>query len=278
MKDKILVLGATGEVGAPLVDELTRAGANVRAASRNNSVERASEWVPFDFRWPATYPRALHGVAQIFLSMPLAPAIPEWTREFVKAAQQSGVKRVVKLSAPGVGWHLQSEKVLADSGLEHVILRACSRMQDFGRRHAKSIREKDEFPSALGKARVAHVDALDVAEAAMVALTRPISKKVYELTGPFAVSDPELAWILSVFSGREVTCRAVDGCRDLPAWRRAVEIERIAYLRAGKAKDVTDDVRELVGRPARPFAEYVDRELAQFVARPVAAPVYAQKC
>lgn len=278
MEDKILVLGATGEVGAPLVDELTRAGAIVRAASRHAPVERAAEWVPFDFRWPATYPRALYGVTQIFLSMPLAPAIPEWTRQFVKAAQDSGVRRVVKISCPGVTWHSESEEVLTKSGLDYVILRAGSRMQDFGRRNAKAIREKNEFLSALGNARVAHVDALDVAEAAMVALTRPLTKKVYELTGPFAVSDPELAWILTVFSGREVACRAVEGYRDLPAWRQAVEMERIAYLRAGKGKRVTDDVRELVGRPARPFAEYVDRELSQFTPPPARVPVYAQKC
>lgn len=54
MSKKILVLGATGTVGKPLVEGLLAKGEAVKAASRANRKMDGVESTPFDFGKPET--------------------------------------------------------------------------------------------------------------------------------------------------------------------------------------------------------------------------------
>lgn len=72
MSKTILIIGATGRVGAELVRLLTQKGEFVRAATRNPSAVSLrlpcpSETVEFDFDRSETFASALKGVERVFL-------------------------------------------------------------------------------------------------------------------------------------------------------------------------------------------------------------------
>ena len=90
----IVVTGATGNVGQPLVQALTSAGEEVRAVSRRG---------PFtgDLSDASSLRPAFEGASAVFLLLPggfHGPLSP-----ILSSARKSGVSRVVLLSSQGVG-------------------------------------------------------------------------------------------------------------------------------------------------------------------------------
>lgn len=97
----MLLTGATGTVGRPLVDLLRAAGVAVRPASR---YPRDPDGVVFDFRDASTWPAALDGVESMFLLRP--PDIARVSKDLVPAlafAQTLRLRHVVLLSVQGAG-------------------------------------------------------------------------------------------------------------------------------------------------------------------------------
>ena len=96
---KILVTGATGNVGRAVVDCLVEMGAPVRAAVRPNELAHTPnlpagvEITPFDLGDPTTFAPALAGVDRLFLMRPPAITDIEHTiKPFVETAACMGVR------------------------------------------------------------------------------------------------------------------------------------------------------------------------------------------
>lgn len=70
MAGKILVLGATGTVGRPLVRALLARGAAVKAASRSGAPVEGAEGVVFDYADPASFGPAFDGVDAAYVLLP----------------------------------------------------------------------------------------------------------------------------------------------------------------------------------------------------------------
>ena len=102
MSGKILVIGATGNVGAPLVAELLRRGEKVKAASRNAGARFPSgvEAVRLDLSDPTTLEPALSGVDRIYALSPAGSVDP------LKRSQGSAWMK----TGPGAGRLPASEK------------------------------------------------------------------------------------------------------------------------------------------------------------------------
>ena len=66
----ILVLGANGNVGAPLVRSLLDAGHSVRAAGRSGQAPEGAEPVAFDYTDPASFDRAFDGADAAYVLLP----------------------------------------------------------------------------------------------------------------------------------------------------------------------------------------------------------------
>ena len=104
---KILVIGASGKTGAPLVKQLIEKGAQVRAATRNPAAAPVAgetlETVDFDFERPQTFSPALDGVDRVFLMVrPGDPRPHDTAVPFIDEAMAKGVKLIVSLTAMGV--------------------------------------------------------------------------------------------------------------------------------------------------------------------------------
>ena len=112
----ILVIGATGNVGSKLVEQLATMGHQVRALVR--SPEKATriqelgvEIVPGDLERPDTLDAALKGVEKVFLLSSDDPRQAELQGNLIEAARRAAVRQVVKLSGSliaTVAWPLLS--------------------------------------------------------------------------------------------------------------------------------------------------------------------------
>src|SRR5215210_2450914 len=103
---KILVTGATGNVGSAVLDNLGTIGGNLRALTHNESSarslkDRGVEAVVGDFLEPETLVPALEGVSTVLLITPIHPEQVAHASNSANAATDSAESpRNVRLSLP----------------------------------------------------------------------------------------------------------------------------------------------------------------------------------
>lgn len=121
----IVVTGATGNVGRPLVQALVAAGEQVTAVSRRPPDPPAGRHRQADLTDPRSLGPVLDGADALFLLV-----VGENPRGILDVAKASGVRRVVLLSSQGAGTRPESyhqprtfEDAVRQSGLDWTILR-----------------------------------------------------------------------------------------------------------------------------------------------------------
>ena len=259
MSQRILVTGATGTVGREVVPRLAASGVQVRAACRHPEMlalpEDYVDTVTMDLRNPAELDRALEDVEKIFYLSPLEETMVEDAALMVERAQAHGVRHLVRLSALGVDHpkkitlgkvHEEVERIIRGSRIDCTFLRPNAFMQNFITYWGESIRGQNAFFIPQGQGRVSIIDARDIADVAVTVLTKDgHAGKAYELTGPEALSNTDIAKVLSDVLGREISYR------DIP-----VEDARSALTEQGVFGRLAEELFEL--RKADDAAEVND--------------------
>src|SRR4051812_5514696 len=188
----LLITGATGTVGRPLIDLLGAAGARVRAVTRDPraaALPAGAEVVEGDPSRPATIAGALDGVATLFLNPAAAGAA---AGDLLTLARDRGVKRVVLLSALAAGephaigaHHSALEDTVTASGLDWVILRPGMFAANTIAQWAAQIRAGDVVRGPYAESTDAPIHERDLAEvAARALLTDELTGRRARLTGP----------------------------------------------------------------------------------------------
>jgi len=285
----ILVTGSPGNIGTPLAQHLLRQGGKIRLMVRNPKKQdqvvadlqsRGAEIVQGDFADPGSLAHCFAGVESAFLLVPVALETAEWKGNFVRAAEQNGVERIVNLSVSGATsttpihlfrMHWEAEQTLESTGI------AWSHLQptDLARFNIRSILPTVEgqgaFYSSVGEGRVALVDEEDVAEVAVAALTEDGHEgKKYVLTGPKAVSYPEIADALANKLGKPVKYIDIEPAEakkamvaaGLPDWVADFINDLRELEKSGGASGPTNDIQNLLGRPPRTLEASIDATLA----------------
>lgn len=273
----ILVTGSTGKVGQEVVRQLSARDVPVRALVRDPL--RAShirlpgvEIVTGDLSNPETLDAPLAGVDRVFLLSPPDPDQVTLQGNLIEAARRTGARHVVKVSVAGgpdsgtqIGrWHWTTEKQLEASGLAFTFLRPSWYMQQM-LMFAPSIAATGAFQLPMGAGAVAIVDTRDVAAIAVCALTEQgHDRKIYDLTGPEALTFDEMADELSQAAGKPIAYVHVppDYARrqlaglGVPRWLVDDMLVLCASFREGYGAAVSTTIPELTGRSARSFAEF----------------------
>lgn len=263
---RILVLGATGIVGGRLAAMLSGAGRPVRAAPRSGRPR-------FEWADRATWGPALEGVSRLYL---LAPDGVPVAPEFVALAVVRGVKRIVLQSSTGIEVMgderlMAAERTVRDCGVEWTILRPSGFNQNFDEGFFRHAVLAGTVTVPVGDVRQAFVDARDIAAVATRALIEDgHAGKVYEVTGPQALSFAEALDAIGRVAGRRVR---FDGTvAGYVAARTAVgqspdeiasEIEAFAALAGDGDATPTDVVQQVTGRRPTAFDGYAAEAAAR---------------
>src|SRR5215470_16576233 len=286
----ILITGASGNVGKEVLKQITQAGVEVRAAFQ--SVSKAAgapsdvEIVPVDYNRGETLQMALKGVDRVFLVGPPTAQLTALERKAMEVIAQSDVRHVVKLSAMGgreaifPRQHAQSEDYIQSTGVPYTFLRPNGFMQNMVNYNGPTINAQNSFYGSEGDGGVSHIDIRDVAAVAVKALTDDGHiGKAYTLTGPEALTNTEIAQILTDDLGREI--RYIDLppaqlkqallAAGVPEWNVDALLDLQRFYRDGKAAKVTPDVEQILGRKPISFAQFFRDYRYAFEAREKAA-------
>jgi uncharacterized protein YbjT (DUF2867 family) len=271
----ILITGASGNVGKEVLKQLAKSGAGVRAAyqSANKAAAPAGvEVATVDYNQPETLRRALDGVDRVFLVGPPSSQLPELERKAMDVIKESNVAQVVKLSAMGgrestfTRQHAESEDYIQSLGVPHTFLRPNGFMQNMVNYNGVTINGQNAFYGTEGEGRVSHIDIRDLAAVAAKVLTENgHAGKTYTLTGPKAITNSEIAQILSGELGREIRYVNLEPAQlkqallsaRVPEWHVDGLLDLQRAYREGKGATVTQDVERLLGRKPTSFAQFV---------------------
>lgn len=265
-EDLTLVLTANGKTGRRVAERLEKKGVAIRRGSR-------SAEIPFDWHDPATWEPALQGTAAAYVvyTPDLAvPAAPGAIRGFTDLAVRSGVRRLVLLSGRGEEEALRCERTVQDSGVDWTIVRASWFNQNFSEGPFRDLVLGGEVALPAGNVSEPFVDADDIADVVVAALTEPgHAGEVYEVTGPHPMTFAQAVEEIARASGRDVKYSPITA----EEFKAALVgqgvpgdyIELLSYLFSevldGRNDFVTDGVQRALGRSPRGFADYA-REAA----------------
>ena len=128
-----------------------------------------------------------------------------------------------------------------------------------------SIVTQGKFFATAGDAKISAVDVRDIAEVAAVALAGAgHDGKIYDLTGPEALTHQEMAEKLSNALNRQVQYVDVppESMMDallgfgMPQWQAEGLVEDYAHYRRGEASAVATGVQDAIGSPPRSFDQF----------------------
>jgi uncharacterized protein YbjT (DUF2867 family) len=189
----------------------------------------------------------------------------------VEVIAQSNVQCLVKLSAMGgrgaifPRLHAESEDYIQSCGVPYTFLRPNGFMQNIVNYNAATINTQNAFYGSEGDGQVSHIDLRDVAAVAVATLTQDgHAGNTYTLTGPQALSNREIAEILSSAVGREIRFINLPPAQlkqallsaGLPEGNVDALLDLQRFYREGKAATVTQDVEQILGRKPIPFAQF----------------------
>ncbi len=276
----IVVTGATGHLGRLAVEALLSRGVAadqiVATGRRTNTLDDlAAQGVHVrraDFTDPASLREAFAGAEKVLLvSSSEVGQLATQHANAISAAKDAGVS-LVRIHQHPQGRHLhaaarrqhkQTEQLLADSGVPHVLLRNGWYVENYTGQLPVYL--EHGIAGAAGGGRVSVATRADYAGAAAAVLTSDgHAGKTYELGGP-AVTMVELAQVVSDAAGQQVTYH------DMPVEQYTQVLigaglpEPVAAVFADGDRGVADgelfvdptDLEQLLGTPATPLADAV---------------------
>ncbi|MCP3923078.1 MAG: SDR family oxidoreductase [Desulfobacterales bacterium] len=266
----LFVTGATGKTGQKLVKYLSekneRFQIGVRSPEKTSFVERKNiEIINFDFMDINSINTALKNVDKLFLLTPIIENQVEITKQIVDVAKKSGVNYIVKLSAIGsednrdlqlIRWHRETDRYIEESGISFTILRPNSFMDNFIN-YGASIKTDGKLYMPRGEGKVSYISVEDVAAVACEVLTTKGHKnKIYDITGPEAISVSDVALAISKATGRPVEyvdipekiARQTMESAGYPKWMTEILMEVNNAIKAGTLSEVTTVARDITGK------------------------------
>ncbi len=268
-----LVLGGTGKTGRRVVERLTARGLPVRIGSRSGEP-------PFDWEDRATWSPAVEGAGAVYVSYYPDIAIPgavAKVRAFVELALEKGVRRQVLLSGRGEEEAERSEQAVQETGADWTIVRCAWFMQNFSEDFMLESILDGELALPAGDQLEPFVDADDIADVAVAALTddRHIGE-LYELTSPRLMTFADAVGEIARATGRDIRYVPLTIEEYAAGAAEYVPPDFVGFLTylfsevLGNNAYLTDGVQRALGREPRDFSAYARETAATGVWNPSA--------
>ncbi len=272
---RILITGATGNIGGQVISQLPRTGLEIRALVRNPDAAHLPPYVEAvygDLTRPETLDKCLDRIDTVFLvwvaaADAVAPALERITKR---------VARIVFLSAPLRTRHplFQQpnpsraranwvERLIQTSGLEWTFLRPGMFARNAVGWWGPQLRAGDIVRWPCLDVPTAPIDERDIAAVAVRTLCEDAhSGAEYVLTGPQSLSQFEQIATIGSVLGRSLYIEQIsaqDWMHELPSFMPSFVASYLlqAWSAAlGQPAFVSSTVGELTGTPARTFREW----------------------
>jgi len=268
----VLVMGATGNVGAATLDALRERGTEVRAVSRT---ERSWPAGVTGFVGDAGDADGLKGAGE---GVTGAFLMSGYAAEAALLEELAGAHVVLlsSSSAPVRGpsgnamaaYHLESEQAVKAAAARWTILRPCSFQANVLRWDIQG----DTVRAPFADVPVAMIDPADIGAVAAAALTESGHDGAeHRLSGPQALTPPEQVEVVAEATGRPLRFEAVpddvaraefEDAMPAPYVDATFDIfrgEHVAELESA----VTPTVEQVLGRPAGTLAAWAERNAAR---------------
>ncbi|MDJ0356306.1 NAD(P)H-binding protein [Paenarthrobacter sp. PH39-S1] len=273
----IIVTGATGGVGRPLLRLLVDAGERVRAITRQPApagLPAEVDVVVADLTSGAAVVDCLADAQAILIN---PRAVGDNAGPILARAVEAGVTRAVVLSAINVeddrerqpsrfrgDLNAEVEAAVIASGLEWTSLRSAIYASNMIGLWASQIRSTDVVYGPYAEAMAAPIVELDVAAVAAAALrTDQLLGQRVELTGPDSLSQRAMLTSIGEALGRELAYHEIspDAAREammrqgFPAGFADAYLRMLAFA-VSAPTPVTDSVSDVLGRDATSLADW----------------------
>lgn len=279
---RILVTGATGNVGSAITEQLVAMGNPCRTLVRRaEAISRFDtdkvECVLGDLDKPETLEKAVSEIESIFL----VTANTQQDRNVIEAARKAGCRKIVKLSTLEAGWtpikghghwHREREILIEESGFAWTFLRP-TMMMNVTTFWQTSVNSHNAVVYPGGSAVLPIIHPADVAAVAIAALVRrEHDGKGFELTGGTPLSMSDMTQILAAVLGKPLTYIEQSDENfieetikfNIPRYAAEGFVETFKFVRAGDFAHCTDYVRETTGNMPRTFESWCRENINAF--------------
>jgi len=277
---KILVSGATGNVGRAVIDAFSAeqtenevlAGVHKPDQFPEDLRNKVHQVVHLDLEEPETFGPGLQGINSLFLLRPPQLSDAKKFEPLIQAAQDALVNHIVFLSVQGADTntvipHHKIEQIILGSNIPYTFLRPAYFLQNFLTSLHQELVEKNRVFLPTGKAKFTLVDVRDIgAFAAKVMLDPPNHlNQAYDLTNEELLDFGTMAKILSKELGRPIRYESPNPVRffaykrqeGTPAMFILVMIMLHYLPRFSKPPQRTNHIQEVTGQKPIGFAQFV---------------------
>lgn len=283
---KILVTGATGNVGVYVIEELLKLDEKVVACGTDlnkikNKFGDRVDIVKLDFTNHNTFKNALCEVDRVFLMRPPHLSKPQDLYPFINAMKESSVRLVSFLSLMGIENnrippHYKIERYIEQVGLPYSHIRPGFFMQNLSGIHSAEIREQDKIFIPAGKSKTSFIDASDIGLAIATVLHQSEIYKntAFTITGSEALDYYQIARAFSKELGRKITYENPGFFKYREYYinqrkldKTLVDVTLALYFmtRIGAAKRVTQDFKRLTGKEPKTIHEFISENKKLFI-------------
>lgn len=278
----ITIAGGTGTVGSKVTRQLLGEGAQVRVLTRDPGsaatllgADPRLEITGVDFGDAGSLRAAFRGSDTAFLSMGTSATQVRDEKALIDAATGAGVPYLVNLSVGGAGrgiannvldWHTEIDAYATSKDVATTLVRPTTYLDTMDR-VAAGFAPTGAWGGHAGDGRCAFIDTRDVADVAARILLDGAGRhagRVYDISGPAAITMPELAGFLSAGLGTveyhdrtRAEQRAVLESAGLPPLRVEVLLGLDDLTRDNVFAEPSPTTRELTGRDPRGPQAYV---------------------
>jgi uncharacterized protein YbjT (DUF2867 family) len=256
------VIGATGKTGYRVSQRLKEMGIAVRDLARNTSPG-------FDWTERSNWAEALKGLDSLYVTYHPDLAVPQAQADIehlLSVAQSQHIEHIVLLSGRGEDGARAAEVLLEESGVAWNVVRASWFMQNFSESFMLDGVLERNLVLPQPKASEPFIDVDDIADVAVAALIDPsLRNQLFEITGSEILSFDECMEVISEEIGEHVELTVVPLDAYLEAGKAAGMTDDMAWLIQelfsqvldGRNEYTTSTIEQVLGKPARTFRNYV---------------------
>ncbi|RLD64299.1 MAG: hypothetical protein DRI84_08820 [Bacteroidetes bacterium] len=276
MVNKILVTGATGNIGSEIVKQLEAKNANFVAATTNGESLIGIETVKFNFADNDSVKNALKDITTLFLLLPSHPEAAAWGENVINMAKESGVKHIVRSSGmfSNANSDLLIEKLLGstdkflkESGINYTITAPSSFMQNFNTQIVNDYKAGAIYQAA-DNAKISWVDTRDIAAVNVEALLNPekYMNQTLTITGSESLNYQEAINQMNEVLGKDVKYFAIPNeaaekaMSDMHFTQFVIDllISLNNSIKEGRFVETTNTIEVVLGRKAITFNQFVN--------------------